>query len=166
MRKDLKIGMAIGVIIVVLAIVFIAPPEDQTKSLPPVETSPPAAPTAPQTVPAPPEAVPPAVVAEPIVVTPGPPPAPPTEQIQPAPTEKPVFVVVPPPQQQETPPRYHVVVEGDTLSRIAEKYYGQERFANEIFKANRNIIKNPDLLHIGWKLRIPSAEEIASKKNP
>jgi nucleoid-associated protein YgaU len=51
--------------------------------------------------------------------------------------------------------QYHVVAKGDTLSKIAEQYYGDETLYKKIFEANRDIIKNPDLIQIGWKLRIP-----------
>ena len=51
--------------------------------------------------------------------------------------------------------QYHVVVRGDTLSKIAEQYYGDEMLYKKIFEANRDVIKNPDLIQIGWKLRIP-----------
>jgi len=51
--------------------------------------------------------------------------------------------------------QYHVVVKGDTLSKIAEKYYGDGSLYPKIFEANRPLIKNPDLIQVGWKLRIP-----------
>jgi len=51
--------------------------------------------------------------------------------------------------------QYHVVKKGDTLSKIAEQYYGDEMLYKKIFEANRDVIKNPDLIQIGWKLRIP-----------
>ncbi len=51
--------------------------------------------------------------------------------------------------------QYHVVVKGDTLSKIAEKYYGDPSLYPKIFEANRDILKNPDLIRVGQKLRIP-----------
>ena len=51
--------------------------------------------------------------------------------------------------------QYHVVVKGDTLSKIAEQYYGDEMLYKKIFEANRERIKDPNLIQIGWKLRIP-----------
>jgi nucleoid-associated protein YgaU len=51
--------------------------------------------------------------------------------------------------------QYHVVVKGDTLSKIAAKYYGDASLYPKIFEANRPLIKNPDLIQVGWKLRIP-----------
>ncbi len=51
--------------------------------------------------------------------------------------------------------QWHVVTKGETLSKIAERYYGDPRLYKKIFEANRQLIKNPDLIQIGWKLRIP-----------
>lgn len=45
------------------------------------------------------------------------------------------------------------VVAGDSLSKIAKKYPGVSW--NDIYEANKDKIKNPDLIHIGWKLKIP-----------
>ncbi len=51
--------------------------------------------------------------------------------------------------------QWHVVAKGDTLSKIAQRYYGDPSLYKKIFEANRELIKNPDLIQIGWKLRIP-----------
>ncbi len=45
------------------------------------------------------------------------------------------------------------VVKGDSLSKIAKNYPGISW--KDIYEANKDIIKNPDLIHIGWKLKIP-----------
>ena len=50
---------------------------------------------------------------------------------------------------------FYTVVAGDSLSKIATKYPGVTW--QKIFEANRDQIKNPDLIHPGQKLRIPSA---------
>jgi nucleoid-associated protein YgaU len=49
----------------------------------------------------------------------------------------------------------YTVVSGDSLSKIATKYPGLTW--QKIFEANRDQIKNPDLIHPGQKLRIPTA---------
>jgi nucleoid-associated protein YgaU len=49
----------------------------------------------------------------------------------------------------------HVVRKGDTLSKIAEEYYGDARLYPKIFDANRDILKDPDKIQPGQKLRIP-----------
>lgn len=51
--------------------------------------------------------------------------------------------------------QYHEVVKGDTLWKIAEKYYGDGSLYTNIFEANRDRLKNPDLIQVGQKLRIP-----------
>lgn len=54
---------------------------------------------------------------------------------------------------------YYVVKEGDWLSKLAEykEVYGHGNYAMwpRIYKANKNLIKNPDLIYPGWKLKIP-----------
>ena len=51
--------------------------------------------------------------------------------------------------------RTYVVVKGDTLSKIAEREYGDATRWREIYQANRATIKNPNLIYPGQKLRIP-----------
>ncbi len=51
--------------------------------------------------------------------------------------------------------QYHVVVKGDTLGKIAEKYYGDPSLYRKIFEANRDRIEDPDRIQVGWKLKIP-----------
>jgi nucleoid-associated protein YgaU len=50
---------------------------------------------------------------------------------------------------------YYVIKSGDTLSAIAQKYYGKGSAYPRIFEANREVIKNPDLIYPGQKIRIP-----------
>src|SRR5688572_7953607 len=49
---------------------------------------------------------------------------------------------------------FYTVAAGDSLSKIATKYPGVTW--QKIFEANRDQIKNPDLIHPGQKLRIPT----------
>jgi nucleoid-associated protein YgaU len=51
--------------------------------------------------------------------------------------------------------QHHVVVKGDTLSRIAQQYYGDAALYPKIFEANRDVLKDPNKISIGQKLRIP-----------
>lgn len=53
----------------------------------------------------------------------------------------------------------YTVVGGDTLSRIAKRHYGDAAKWPLIFEANRDRIKNPDLIQIGWVLTIPEQPE-------
>jgi nucleoid-associated protein YgaU len=50
---------------------------------------------------------------------------------------------------------YYVIMSGDTLSAIAKKFYGQGSAYPRIFEANREVIKDPDLIYPGQKIRIP-----------
>ncbi len=52
-------------------------------------------------------------------------------------------------------PRIHEVVKGDTLSAIAKKYYGKASEYPKIFEANQDVLRDPDHIHPGQKLRIP-----------
>ena len=52
-------------------------------------------------------------------------------------------------------PRTYTVVAGDNLSKIAKRFYGDANQWKRIFEANRDIIKNPDLIHPGQTLKIP-----------
>lgn len=52
----------------------------------------------------------------------------------------------------------HTVTQGETLSSIAQFYYGDRRVFTRIFNANRHILTNPDRLTVGQILRIPISE--------
>ena len=49
----------------------------------------------------------------------------------------------------------HTVVPGDTLSGLAQAFYGDPSLFPRIFEANRNVISDPDLIFPGQVLRIP-----------
>ncbi len=51
--------------------------------------------------------------------------------------------------------QWHEVVKGDTLSKIALKYYGDASLYPQIFEANKDILSDPNKIQIGQKLRIP-----------
>jgi nucleoid-associated protein YgaU len=59
--------------------------------------------------------------------------------------------------KDEAVTRTYTVVAGDSLSKIARKIYGDAGRWKEIFEANRDTIKNPDLIHPGQTLKIPGA---------
>jgi hypothetical protein len=52
----------------------------------------------------------------------------------------------------------HTVVPGDTLSGLAQAFYGDASLFPRIFEANRNVIADPDLIFPGQVLRIPFGE--------
>jgi nucleoid-associated protein YgaU len=49
----------------------------------------------------------------------------------------------------------HTVKSGETLGKIAKHYYGDPIKYKQIFQANTNILKNPDLIHPNQELVIP-----------
>lgn len=51
---------------------------------------------------------------------------------------------------------YHTVKKGETLGGIAKHYYGKASKYTDIFKANPDILKNPDIIHPGQELKIPN----------
>jgi nucleoid-associated protein YgaU len=51
--------------------------------------------------------------------------------------------------------QWHEVQKGETLWKIAEQYYGDGNLYPKIFEANRDTLKDPNLIKIGQRLRIP-----------
>lgn len=51
----------------------------------------------------------------------------------------------------------YTVQKGDSLSKIAQQQYGNGKKWKAIFEANRDQITNPDLIHPGQVLKIPSS---------
>lgn len=53
--------------------------------------------------------------------------------------------------------QYYVIKSGDTLSAIAKQFYGDANKYPAIFEANREVIKDANLIFPGQKIRIPKA---------
>lgn len=51
----------------------------------------------------------------------------------------------------------YTVVPGDSLSKIAKRFYGSAGEWKKIYEANKDVIKNPDLIYPGQTFRIPGA---------
>jgi len=66
----------------------------------------------------------------------------------------PDFAVHEQPEKIQTQ-RFHIVRKDETLSAIAEAYYGSENNWQKIFQANRSRLKDPDRIMPGTKLIIP-----------
>ena len=49
----------------------------------------------------------------------------------------------------------YVVKSGDSLSKIAQQHYGDAHAWKRIFEANKDILKDPDKIFPGQKLKIP-----------
>ncbi len=59
------------------------------------------------------------------------------------------------PAQDNPYTQTHVVASGDTLGKIAQKYYGDASLYQQIFEANRDVVSDPNKISPGQKLRIP-----------
>lgn len=79
-------------------------------------------------------------------------PAPEKSQPLLASTTKPVKPANPVDQQ-------YVVKVGDTLSKLAERFYNSTSKWEKIFEANRESLKNPNYIYIGMKLVIPADDQ-------
>jgi nucleoid-associated protein YgaU len=62
--------------------------------------------------------------------------------------------------------KVHTVADGENLSAIAKRYYGNAGRWMEIFNANRDILQNENSLSPGMKLRIPGAVENGTDQQP
>jgi nucleoid-associated protein YgaU len=51
--------------------------------------------------------------------------------------------------------KVYEVVAGDSLSKIAKREYGNANEWKRIFEANRDLLKDPDKIYPGQKLKIP-----------
>ena len=170
MRTDVKIGMVVGVFVVLAAIVWLASrnPDvtptvqkivNQEKT--PATTPPPAQPATQQ---------PPKIkVLKPVEVpkvteTTQAPPVPETPAVKEF-QEPPQPAPQPAPEPEIRQPRYHTVLKGDTLSIIAESYYGHSKHWKVIQQANKELVLNPNYLEVGWKLRIPYPDEVTGQSS-
>jgi len=60
------------------------------------------------------------------------------------------------PQPQAPQAQFYDVQPGDSLSKIAKHFYGDAHKWRHIFEANRDVIKDPDLIYPGQTIKIPS----------
>lgn len=49
----------------------------------------------------------------------------------------------------------YVIQKNDTLQKISHKFYGTTKKWKSIYEANKKVIKNPDKIRSGTKIRIP-----------
>jgi len=142
MQKDLKIGMALGLVLVASAAIWLSTrPGLSIKAR--ILSSPPQATVlardAESTVETTSES--PAAL---IVTTPVAAPQPPANN-------EPVLIAV---EGQQTT-KFHIVRRGETLSGISYQYYGTTNKWQKIFDANRSRLKDPNTLTPGTRLIIP-----------
>lgn len=51
--------------------------------------------------------------------------------------------------------QYYEIKSGDNLSKISKQFYGNPNHYLKIFEANKEVIKEMDLIYPGQKIRIP-----------
>jgi nucleoid-associated protein YgaU len=51
---------------------------------------------------------------------------------------------------------YHTVKPGDTLSKIARSAYDNASDYMRIFEANKDVLKDPNVIHPGQRLKLPN----------
>ena len=134
MPNDAKLGLVVGVgLVVTVAVVFFR--KDSLAALPPKEEK--------------------AIIAVPTAQPIRPPAA--RQQYRPLPAKKATRTV------EAHEGRRHVVEEGDTLFSLAVRYYGTaDRFV-EIYRVNREALTTPDHLEPGTVLTIPDPEQTAEQ---
>ena len=54
-----------------------------------------------------------------------------------------------------TSQREYVIKSGDSLSKIAKQFYGNANDWQKIYQANKDKIKDPNMIHPGQKIIIP-----------
>ncbi len=156
MQRDLKIGLILGLTLVITAVLWLATrpslsPQDEIPDLPEIITQQqnvtPQKSAAPQQSVAPPE---------PVV----------TNEPKPEDNQSPAVAAAPPPtplpdlsQYEQTEKiktqKFHIVQSGETLSKISSQYYGSAGKWQKILEANRQTIKDANKLTPGMKLIIP-----------
>jgi nucleoid-associated protein YgaU len=61
----------------------------------------------------------------------------------------------PVPQEKKRSCELYVIENGDTLGKVAKRFYGKSSQYMRIFEANRELIADPDKIYPGQKIRIP-----------
>lgn len=61
-------------------------------------------------------------------------------------------------EHEEPVAQFHTVASGDTLGKIAKKYYGNAMKYPVIFDANKPMLSDPDKIYPGQVLRIPALD--------
>ena len=59
------------------------------------------------------------------------------------------------PTEASTPSRDYTIRSGDSLSKIAKQFYGDAADWQKIYQANKDTIKDPNMIYPGQKIKIP-----------
>jgi nucleoid-associated protein YgaU len=62
--------------------------------------------------------------------------------------------------------RTHVIQPGDTLTSLASRYLGSQTRFQEIYRANRELLPDPDRLPLGATIQIPADKPAAAEPKP
>ncbi|MEX0793376.1 MAG: LysM domain-containing protein [Pirellulaceae bacterium] len=65
------------------------------------------------------------------------------------------------PQVESRRQSNHRIVDGDSLESLAQRYLGDPGLAGALFRANRDVLSDPELLPIGKQITIPRAEDLS-----
>lgn len=157
MGKDFRIGLIVGLVLVVAALFWVATrprftPEARllgSQPAPPAETvaqTPPEA-TLPSLTPVEPDAPPPTATL----------PGSDSTRSQVSPTDKPGLPDLTIYEQAEKiqTTKFHIVLKNENLSSISQKHYGTANQWQKILQANRDTIKDANKITPGTKLIIP-----------
>lgn len=78
------------------------------------------------------------------------------------PAESDAEEIGPPPAREQT----HRIVDGDTLARIAQRYWGDAKLADALLEANRDVLPAADPLPLGVVLKIPPKPALPASSTP
>ena len=67
------------------------------------------------------------------------------------------------PPETTSEPRRHIIIDGDSLARLAGRYLDDPYRGEEIFEYNRQFLSDPELLPIGVEIVIPPRDGQASR---
>ena len=59
-------------------------------------------------------------------------------------------------EEKKIASEFYEIQSGDSLSKIAKKYYGDAGKYTQIFEANKEVILDPDKIYPGQQIRIPT----------
>ena len=57
---------------------------------------------------------------------------------------------------QEGAYEFYTIQQGDSLSKIAQRHYGDAGKWRELYEANKGVIDDPDLIYPGQTIRVPA----------
>lgn len=143
MQRDFKIGLISGLVVVIAAVIWLATRPSLSLGRLRRRRSPPARQSSD------PPAVPPS----------NSPPITPTATGDPNPHDSNSngitdWTIYQQPEKIKTQ-KFHIVARNQTLSDIADRYYGSATKWKKIYNANKDVIENPDSIRPGTKLIIP-----------